>query len=174
MPITEVTQRVKIDLNTCKNTPVAFAHQNDTSRTIIFDVMNNGAAMDLTGYTVKFAYMTPVVNGVYSVIAGNSMVSGTVDSTHTNSVYFQPTMDYTAVSGTGLLTMILKASSNTTDIRPVNIQFAVQKSADGADVIAGTSDFPTTVEDTVEDYLENSLGGFGIATVAETKSYLGI
>ena len=172
------TQNIKIDLNTGKVLPVAYTHQNDTNRQFVFELYNNGVAYTLSGTTVKFAYVSPKVNGQYTVIAGSSMASGTVSG---NTVTVTLPSAYTAVSGTGLLTMILTSSSNT--IRPINIRLVVQKSADGADVLSGASDFPTemtdiaenwleeNIDDVVSDYITNTLG---IATVAETQSYLGI
>ena len=174
MPTTAVTQTVHVDLNTGKSIPVAFAHQNDTSRTITFKVFANGTPWDLSGYTVKFAYISPIVDGQYTVVAGSNMVSGEIESAQTGWVYFTPTTDYTGISGVGTLTMILTPTGQQQNLRPVNIKFVVQRSADGNDVVSGASDFPTTLEETVIDYLENDLGGFGVATVAETKSYLGI
>ena len=163
------TQTIRVDLNTGKVPPTAFIHQNDTARTLVFDMYNNGLPYTMTGNTVKFAYKSPVVNGQYTVIAGSSMASGTVSG---NKVSVALPAAYTAVGGTGMLTMVITPSSGT--IRPVNIKLVVEKAADGADSVSGASDFPTTVEETVINYLENDLGGFGVATVAETKSYLGI
>lgn len=163
------TQTIRVDLSTGKVIPTAYTHQNDTARTLVFDMYNGGLPYTMTGNTVKFAYKSPIVNGRYTVIAGSSMASGTV-SGNTVSVTLPAT--YTAVAGIGILTMIITPSSGT--VRPVNIALVVQNSADGAETISGASDFPTTLEETVVDYLENDLGGFGVATVAETKSYLGI
>lgn len=163
------TQTIRVDLNTDRIIPSAFTHQNDTARTLVFDMYNGGMPYTMTGNTVKFAYKSPIVNGQYSVIAGASMASGTVSG---NKVSVTLPVAYTAVSGVGMLTMIITPTSGT--VRPVNIRLVVQKSADGADVVASASDFPTTLEETVINYLENDLGGFGVATVAETQSYLGI
>lgn len=163
------TQTVRVDLCSGKTPPVAYTHQNDTARTLVFDMYNNGLPYAMTGNTVEFAYKSPVVNGQYTVISGSSMVSGTVSG---NKVSVTLPAAYTAVGGVALLTMIITPSSGT--IRPVNIKLMVERSADGADSVAGASDFPTTVEETVINYLESDLGGFGVATVAETQSYLGI
>ena len=163
------TQTIRVDLNTGKVPPTAFIHQNDTGRTLVFDMYLNGSTYSMTGNTVKFAYRSPIVDGRYTVIAGSSMASGTVSG---NKVTVTLPQAYTAIKGTGILTMIITPSSGT--VRPVNIRLAVQMSADGSDSVSGASDFPTTLEETVIDYLENDLGGFGVATVAETKSYLGI
>ena len=163
------TQTVRVDLCSGKTPPVAYTHQNDTARTLVFDMYNNGLPYAMTGNTVKFAYKSPIVNGQHTVIAGNSMASGTVSD---NKVSVTLPVAYTGISGTAMLTMIITPSSGT--IRPVNIKLVVERSADGADSVSSASDFPTTVEETVINYLENDLGGFGVATVAETKSYLGI
>lgn len=163
------TQTIRVDLNTGRVMPTAFTHQNDTARTLVFDMYNNGLPYTMTGNTVKFAYKSPIVNGQHTVIAGSSMASGTVSG---NKVSVTLPVAYTGISGTAMLTMIITPSSGT--IRPVNIKLVVEKSADGADSVSSASDFPTTVEETVISYLENDLGGFGVATVAETQSYLGI
>ena len=163
------TDTIRVDLNTSKSIPKAFTHQGDTARTLVFKMYNNGAEYSMSGNTVKFAYKTPNVNGQYTVITGSSMVSGTVSG---NTVSVTLPEAYTAVSGIGILTMIITPSSGT--VRPVNIALVVQESADGPKTIAEASDFPTTLEEIVTDYLENGLGGFGFATVEETKSYLGI
>ena len=163
------TQTIRVDLSTDKVIPSAFTHQNDTARTLEFSMYNKGMPYTMTGNTVKFAYKSPIVDGAYTVITGSSMESGTVSD---NKVTVTLPSKYTAISGVGMLTMIITPTSGT--VRPVNIRLVVQKAADGADVISGASDFPTTLEEIVTDYLENDLGGFGVATVAETKSYLGI
>ena len=163
------TQTIQIDLNTGKIMPVAYTHQGDTQRTFVFKVLNNGSPYSLSGATVKFAYKSPNVNGEYTVIAGSSMATGTVSG---NTVSVTLPAAYSNISGVALLTMIITPSSGT--VRPVNIRLVVQPSADGPDSVSGSSDFPTTLEETVIDYLENDLGGFGVASVAETKSYLGI
>ena len=163
------TQTIRVDLSTDKVLPTAFTHQNDTARTLEFSMYNKGMPYTMTGHTVKFAYKSPIVDGQYTVIAGSSMASGTVSG---NKVTVTLPVAYTQIGGIGLLTMIITPSSGT--VRPVNIRLVVQKSADGDDVVAGASDFPTTLEETVINYLEEDLGGFGVATVAETKSYLGI
>ena len=163
------TQTIRVDLNTGKVPPTAFIHQNDTARTLVFDMYNNGLPYTMTGNTVNFAYKSPIVNGQHTVIAGSNMASGTVSG---NKVSVTLPVAYTGISGTAMLTMIITPTSGT--VRPVNIKLVVEQSADGADSISSASDFPATVEGTVIDYLENGLGGFGFATVAETKSYLGI
>lgn len=163
------TQTIRLDLNSGVGVPIAYVHQNDTARTLVFKMFNNGVSHTMSGSTVKFAYKSPIKDGQYTVITGSSMISGAVSG---NTVSVTLPASYTGISGTGMLTMIITPSSGT--IRPVNIRLVIEKSADGSDVISGASDFPTTMEETVENYLENSLGGFGVATVAETQNYLGI
>ena len=68
------------------------------------------------------------------------MASGTVSG---NKVSVTLPVAYTQISGVGMLTMIITPSSGT--VRPVNIRLVVQKSADGDDTIAGSSDFPDYV-----------------------------
>ena len=166
------TQNIKIDLNTGKVLPVAYTHQNDTNRQFVFELYNNGVAYTLGSTTVKFAYVSPKVNGQYTVIAGSSMASGTVSG---NTVTVTLPSAYTAVSGVGLLTMILTASSAT--VRPVNIRLVVQRAADGADVIAGQSDFPVTlysyaeqILDDMTSYVTTALLADGAVTLAKLAS----
>lgn len=173
-----ITQTIRVDLNTGKVIPTAFVHQNDTARSLVFELYLNGESFDVSSYTVKFAYVSPTVNGQHTVIAGNSMATGLVSG---NKVTVTLPVAYTRISGVGLLTMIITPSSGT--IRPVNIRLVVQKSADGPDTVSGASDFPTTLEEfasewfdanassVVSDVISNQIG---IATVAETKSYLGL
>lgn len=149
------TQTIRVDLSTDKVIPSAFTHQNDTARTLVFDVYNGGMPYTMTGNTVKFAYKSPVVDGQYSVIAGSSMASGTVSG---NKVTVALPVAYTRISGVGLLTMIITPSSGT--IRPVNIRLVVQKSADGDDVVAGASDFPVAMQEYTADWLDDNVALF--------------
>lgn len=154
------TQTIRVDLSTGKIIPTAYTHQNDTARTFIFDMYNGGLPYTMTGNTVKFAYKSPIVDGQYSVIAGSSMASGTVSG---NKVTVTLPSEYTAISGVGMLTMIITPTSGT--VRPVNIRLVVQKSADGANELAGASDFPTTIEGYVNDWMdENATPIFGETT----------
>lgn len=146
------TQTIRVDLNTGKIMPVAFAHQNDTNRQFTFQLYNNGVAFTPSSTTVKFAYKSPIVNGQYSVITGSQMASGTVSG---NTVAVTLPAAYTQVSGVGLLTMILTTSGNT--LRPVNIKFVCQGSADGDDTVLGASDFPATLGEIAEDWLEENI-----------------
>lgn len=146
------TQTIRVDLNTGKVIPTAFVHQNDTARSLVFELYLNGESFDVSSYTVKFAYVSPTVNGQHTVIAGSGMESGTVSG---NNVTVTLPSAYTAVSGVGLLTMIITPSSGT--IRPVNIRLVVQKSADGADQIASASDFPEELQEFVDYWLEHNL-----------------
>lgn len=172
------TQTIRVDLNTGKEVPAAHVHQNDNARTLVFKVYLNGEPYDMTGNTVKFAYRSPLVNGQYTVIVGNSMATGTVSG---STVSVSLPVAYTQISGVGMLTMIITPSSGT--IRPVNIRLVVQKSADGADQIASASDFPATLEEFASEWFDDNASSvvsdvisnqIGIATVAETKSYLGL
>ena len=147
------TQTIRVDLSTDKVIPSAFTHQNDTARTLVFDMYNGGMPYTMTGNTVKFAYKSPIVDGAYTVITGSGMASGTVSG---NTVTVTLPVAYTQISGVGLLTMIITPSSGT--IRPVNIRLVVQRSADGDDVIAGSSDFPTTLEEYTDDWLVSHMG----------------
>lgn len=143
------TQTLRVDLNTGKSVPTAFVHQNDTARTLVFSMYLNGAAYTMTGHTVKFAYQSPIVNGQYTVITGNSMATGTVSG---STVSVALPVAYTQISGVGMLTMIITPSSGT--IRPVNIRLVVQKSADGNDTVSGASDFSDSMEEIVADWCE--------------------
>ena len=141
------TQTIRVDLSTGKVIPTAYTHQNDTARTLVFDMYNGGLPYTMTGNTVKFAYKSPVVDGQYSVIAGSSMANGTVSG---NKVTVALPVAYTKISGVGLLTMIITPSSGT--IRPVNVRLVVQKSADGDDSVAGASDMPDYLAEVAEQY----------------------
>lgn len=157
------TQTIRIDLNTGRTIPVAFAHQNDTNRQLTFQLYNNGVAFTPSSTTVKFAYKSPIVNGRYSVITGSQMASGTVSG---NTVTVTLPAQYTQVSGVGLLTMILTTSGNT--LRPVNIKFVCQGSADGDDTILNASDWP----DGLYDYMDNWLSENEPTEIANLKSDL--
>lgn len=155
------TQTVKIDLNTGKTIPVVYAHQNDTNRAIQFQVFNNGEAFNLSGYTVKFGYVSPKKNGQYITINGEGMASGI---TNLNLVSVTLPETYTSISGTGLLTMIISGSG--ASIRPVNIRFEVQSSSDGDDVVSGSTDLPDALQqiadawydENIHDWLNENLG----------------
>ena len=149
------TQTVKVDLNTGKVLPVVYAHQNDTNRAIQFEVYNENAPFSLSGYTVKFGYVSPKVNGAYTVIAGDDMASGSING---NIVTFNIPESYLAIAGDGLLTMIISGTGSS--IRPVNIRFAVQTSADGSDVMARASDFPDAwMDEKVYSWLDDHIDG---------------
>lgn len=149
------TQTVKVDLNTGKVLPVVYAHQNDTNRAIQFEVYNENAPFSLSGYTVKFGYVSPKVNGAYTVIAGDDMASGSING---NIVTFNIPESYLAIAGDGLLTMIISGTGSS--IRPVNIRFAVQTSADGSGVMAGASDFPDAwMDEKVYSWLDDHIDG---------------
>ena len=142
------TQTIRVDLNTGRSIPTVFTHQNDTNRQLTFQLYNNGEPFTPSSTTVKFAYKSPIVNGQYSVITGSQMASGTVSG---NTVTVTLPAAYTQVSGVGLLTMILSTSGNT--LRPVNIKFVCQSSADGDDQILNASDWPEGLYDYMDDWL---------------------
>lgn len=162
------TQTIHVDLNTGKVMPTAFIHQNDTARTLVFDMYLNGAPYTMTGNTVKFAYKSPIVNGQYTVIAGSSMATGTVSG---STVSVSLPVAYTQISGVGMLTMIITPTSGT--VRPVNIRLVVQKSADGEDQIASASDFPDYVGDAVAEYATEALDS-GLGFIVDSNGYLDI
>ena len=145
------TQTIRVDLSTDKVLPTAFTHQNDTARTLEFSMYNKGMPYTMTGNTVKFAYKSPIVDGAYTVITGSGMASGTVSG---NKVTVTLPNTYTAISGVGMLTMIITPTSGT--VRPVNIRLVVQKSADGDDTVMGASDFPESLYDYMDDWLEEN------------------
>ena len=149
------TQTIRVDLSTDKVLPTAFTHQNDTARTLEFSMYNKGMPYTMTGNTVEFAYKSPIVDGAYTVITGSGMASGTVSG---NKVTVTLPSTYTAISGVGMLTMIITPTSGT--VRPVNIRLVVQKSADGDDVIAGASDFPDAwMDEKVYSWLDGHIDG---------------
>ena len=163
------TQTIRVDLSTDKVIPSAFTHQNDTARTLVFDMYNGGMPYTMTGNTVKFAYKSPIVNGQYSVIAGASMASGTVDG---NKVSVTLPVEYTQISGVGMLTMIITPTSGT--VRPVNIRLVVQRSADGANEIAGASDFPTTLEEIADNWYDENIADWlneNIETIFDAEAF---
>ena len=145
------TQTIRVDLSTDKVLPTAFTHQNDTARTLEFSMYNKGVPYTMTGNTVKFAYKSPIVDGAYTVITGSGMASGTVSG---NKVTVTLPSEYTAISGVGMLTMIITPTSGT--VRPVNIRLVVQKSADGDDTVMGASDFPVSLYEYMDDWLEEN------------------
>lgn len=144
------TQNIVIDLNTRGANPVAFTHQGDTARSFVFEVYNNGEAFTLTGYTAKIGAMLPADRGYY-VIAGDDMATGTISG---NTITVTLPAAYTAKSGNGVLTIILTGSGAT--IRPINVDFRIQKSADAADTVAGASDFPASLAQIVDDWITNN------------------
>ena len=146
------TQTIRVDLSTDKVIPSAFTHQNDTARTLEFSMYNKGMPYTMTGNTVKFAYKSPIVDGAYTVITGAGMESGTVSG---NKVTVTLPSTYTAISGVGMLTMIITPTSGT--VRPVNIRLVVQKSADGDDSVAGASDFPNSLETIASAWFDENL-----------------
>lgn len=178
-----MSQTINIDISTRGAPPVAYAHQGDTGRTFLVNLFENGEPFAVAGYTAKVAAIVPSGSG-YSVIAGSNMISAAKTTTGDNQLSFGLTSIYTARSGRGILTIILTSNtgySNT--LRPINLELRIQRSADGDDIIAGASDFPASLATYAEDWFtENGAAALeevvrneiGIATVAETKTYLGL
>lgn len=177
-----VTHEVRVDLDTGVIPPVVFAHQNDTSRVVRVLLFFRNEEFDLgSTHSAKVAAKLPSLEKGYRVIAGNKMVNAHTCSGNVIEFYID---DFLEVSGEGYMTVIIKEKNDATEtVRPINIRLVIQQSADGASVVAGASDFPATLEgitgewlennapSMIEDYIQNEIG---IATVAETKSYLGI
>lgn len=177
-----VTHEIRVDLDTGAIPPAVFAHQNDTSRVVRVLLFFRNEEFDLgSSHTAKVAAKLPSVEKGYRVIAGNNMVNAHTCSGNVIEFYID---DFLEVSGEGYMTVIIKEKNDATEtVRPINIRLVIQQSADGASVVAGASDFPATLEgitgewlennapSMIEDYIQNEIG---IATVAETKSYLGI
>ena len=156
------TQTIPIELNTRGSCPTAFVHQNDTNRSLVFALYNNGEAYTPpSGTTCKVAAILPGEGG-YRVIAGSSMVSASISG---DKITFTPTEPYTRKSGNGVITLILTTSSAT--LRPINVNFVIQQSGDGADVIAGASDFPATLYSYAEEILETMTSYVTTALLAD-------
>lgn len=177
-----VTHEVRVDLDTGAIPPVVCAHQNDTSRVVRVLLYFRNEAFDLgSSHTAKVSAKLPSIEKGYRVISGNDMPSAFTCSGNVIEFYID---DFLEVSGEGYMTVIIKEKDDATEtVRPINIRLIIQQSADGASVIAGASDFPTTLTGIAENYLEQNAptmiadyiqNEIGIATVAETKSYLGI
>lgn len=164
-----MAQTINVDISTRGAPPVAYAHQGDTDRTFLVNVFENGAAFGVAGFTVKVAAILPSDNG-YTVITGADMVSATKTNTGTNQLMFTPSAQYTARSGRGILTLIMTTNTGTpATIRPINIDFRIQKSADGPDVIAGASDFPEGLEEIAESVFQEYLSTY-LPPVAPSSS----
>lgn len=149
------TQTVNVDLNTGKIVPVVYVHQNDTDREIRFCVFNNELPFPLGGRTVKFAYRSPKRNGSFTIISGDSMAEGTVND---STVVLAVPSEYTLISGIGVLTMII--SDNGETVRPVNLKFVVQESADGIEAMEQANDFPSAWFDAnIYGWLSENIGG---------------
>lgn len=140
-----MAQNIVVDIRTRGHNPVAYTHQGDTTRTFVFEIYENGEEFSLSGYTAKIGAVLPSDNGYY-VIAGAGMVTGTIA---TNKITATLTADYSRKAGNGFLTIILTNSSGS--LRPINIDFRIQESSDGDDVIAGASDFPNFIEEYMAD-----------------------
>lgn len=177
-----VTHEVRVDLDTGVIPPVVFAHQNDTSRVVRVLLFFRNEEFDLgSSHTAKVAAKLPSVEKGYRVIAGNNMVNAHTCSGNVIEFYID---DFLEVSGEGYMTVIIREKNDATEtVRPINIRLVIQQSADGASVVAGASDFPVTMEGLVGDWLEENSttmvnnyieNVLGVATVAETKEYLGI
>lgn len=164
-----MAQTINVDISTRGAPPVAYTHQGDTDRTFLVNVFENGAAFGVAGFTVKVAAILPSDNG-YTVITGADMVSATKTTTGTNQLMFTPSAQYTARSGRGILTLIMTTNTGTpATIRPINIDFRIQKSADGDNVIAGASDFPEGLEEIAESVFQEYLSTY-LPPVAPSSS----
>ena len=164
-----MAQTINVDISTRGAPPVAYTHQGDTDRTFLVNVFENGAAFGVAGFTVKVAAILPSDNG-YTVITGADMVSATKTNTGTNQLMFTPSAQYTARSGRGILTLIMTTNTGTpATIRPINIDFRIQKSADGDNVIAGASDFPEGLEEIAESVFQEYLSTY-LPPVAPSSS----
>lgn len=164
-----MAQTINVDISTRGAPPVAYTHQGDTDRTFLVNVFENGAEFGVAGFTVKVAAILPGDNG-YTVITGSDMVSATKTTTGTNQLMFTPSAQYTARSGRGILTLIMTTNTGTpATLRPINIDFRIQKSADGEDVIAGASDFPEGLEEIAEQVFQEYLSTY-LPPVAPSSS----
>ena len=163
-----VVQTIVVDMSTRGANPVAYTHQNDEWRTFHFEMYNNGEAVDMTGWSCKVGAILPSNDGGYRVIAGNQMDIASINGNTVSATLGPP---YTSKAGNGVLTLIFTTDTGHT-IRPINIDFRIQESADGPDVIARASDFPATLEEIVDDWLvengaDNLAAWFDDAITAE-------
>lgn len=155
-----MAQTINVDISTRGAPPVAYTHQGDTDRTFLVNLFENGEAFGVAGFTVKVAAILPGDSG-YTVITGADMVSATKTTTGTNQLMFTPSAKYTARSGRGIITLIMTTNTGTpATIRPINIDFRIQKSADGPDVIEGASDFPEGLEEIAEQVFQEYLSTY--------------
>ena len=149
-----MAQTIIVDISTRGANPVAYTHQGDTDRTFFVELYENGEPFAVAGFTTKVGAILPADRG-YTVIAGSDMVSATKSNDGTNKLFFTLTEKYTRKAGNGILTLILTTNTGTpAKIRPINIDLRIQRSADGADTIAGASDFPATMETITENVAE--------------------
>lgn len=142
-----VIQTIVVDMSTRGLNPVAYSHQNDDFRTFHFEMKNNGEAVDLTGWSCKIGAILPGNDGGYRVIAGEEMADASIDGNIVSATLGSP---YTDKAGNGVLTLIFTTPLDYT-IRPINVDFRIQESADGEDVIAGASDFVPVLEQYMSD-----------------------
>lgn len=164
-----MAQTINVDISTRGAPPVAYTHQGDTDRTFLVNLFENGEDFAVAGFTVKVAAILPG-DGGYTVISGADMVSATKTTTGTNQIMFTPSAQYTARSGRGILTLIMTTNTGTpATLRPINIDFRIQKSADGEDVIAGASDFPEGLEAIAESVFQEYLSTY-LPPVAPSSS----
>lgn len=147
-----VVQTIIVDMSTRGANPVAYTHQNDEWRTFHFEIYNNGEAVDMTGWSCKVGAILPSNDGGYRVIAGDQMDIASINENYASATLGPP---YTSIAGNGILTLIFTTATGHT-IRPINVALKIQKSADGPDVIAGASDFPATLEEIVDDWLDEN------------------
>lgn len=132
--------------------PAVYVHQNDTWRKVYCAVYENHARVQLSGISTKFSAVLPNGHGGYFVQANKQ---GTIENN-----YFVCDLSQLNISGHGVgyITLVVRNSSDTTlTYRPVNIKLVVEKSADGADVIANASDFPDTMESITEGWMDENI-----------------
>lgn len=147
-----VIQTIVVDMSTRGLNPVAYSHQNDDFRTFHFEMKNNGEDVDLTGWSCKIGAILPGNDGGYRVIAGEEMADAIIDENVVSATLGSP---YTDKAGNGVLTLIFTTPLDYT-IRPINVDFRIQESADGEDVIAGASDFVPVLE----QYMSESMAQY--------------
>ena len=132
--------------------PVVYVHQNDTWRKIYCAVYENRERIQLSGISTKFSAVLPNAHGGYFVQTNKQ---GTIENN-----YFVCDLSQLNINGhgVGFITLVIRNASDTTlTYRPVNIKLVVEKSADGADVIANASDFPDEMQTVTEDWLTENI-----------------
>lgn len=147
-----VVQNIVVDMSTRGLNPVAYSHQNDEWRTFHFEMLNNGEPVDMEGWSCRVGAILPGNEGGYRVIAGDDMDIASINDNIVSATLGPP---YTDKAGNGILTLIFTTDTGHT-IRPINIDFRIQESADGEDVVAGASDFVPVLE----QYMSESMAQY--------------